>query len=457
MATDPYSSCMKNTTKSRRPTVRHTRAIARDRSKRPTAAPPAQSIQDQLTDLVHPLVYGQLAAYHDMGLRQRVLSLPVMLGFVLSLIWRQLGSVSEALRVLNAEGAFWVPPTQVSQQAISKRLNTIPAVLFKRVLDELLPKLLARAAQRRRPLPPALAHASSHFSNVLCLDGSTLDALLRKVGLLRDHNGTPLAGRMAAVLDLVSQLPRQIIYEKDSSAHDHGFWQSLLGQLATGSLLLFDSGFLDYAIYDQLTAQQLWFLTRAKENMAYEVTAVLQQQAGLRDQVVAVGSRQKRCAQPLRLIELQVGEQWRRYLTNVLDVAALPAEQVAELYGQRWRIEDAFNMVKRLLGLAYFWCGSSNGIQIQLWGTWLLYGVLIDLVDAVAEELQEPFSAVSVEMVFRGLYHYSQAYQRDQSLDVVQYLAAQAKNLGILKRKRRKPGEPPKYKQLQPLTELALP
>src|SRR5207249_6518342 len=39
-------------------------------------------------------------------------------------------------------------------------------------------------------------------------------------------------------------------------------------------------------------------------------------------------------------------------------------------------IEDAFNVVKRLLGLAYFWTGSENGVTVQLWATWLLYAVL---------------------------------------------------------------------------------
>jgi hypothetical protein len=39
---------------------------------------------------------------------------------------------------------------------------------------------------------------------------------------------------------------------------------------------------------------------------------------------------------------------------------------VVALYWQRWRIEDAFNIVKRLLGLAYFWTGSINGVQVQV-------------------------------------------------------------------------------------------
>jgi hypothetical protein len=150
----------------------------------------------------------------------------------------------------------------------------------------LLPKLLARAAGHTRPLPPALAHAQQHYTALLCLDGSTLDALLRKIGLLRASQSTPLAGRMAAVLDLVSQLPRQIFYEEDSAAHDHCFWQHVVSKLAARTLLLFDSGFLDYAIYDQLSAGEIWFLTRAKDNMAYQVVRVLRDEATVRDQLV---------------------------------------------------------------------------------------------------------------------------------------------------------------------------
>ena len=106
------------------------------------------------------------------------------------------------------------------------------------------------------------------------------------------------------------------------------------------------------------------------------------------------------------------------------------------LYWQRWRIEDAFAIVKRLLGLAYFWSGSSNGVQVQVWATWLVYAVLVDLTDAVAAELEKPFQALSLEMVYRGLYHFTQASQRGLADDVVSYLAANALWLGILKRKR---------------------
>ena len=56
-----------------------------------------------------------------------------------------------------------------------------------------------------------------------------------------------------------------------------------------------------------------------------------------------------------------------------------------DLYGRRWKIEEAFLVVKRLLGLSYLWTGSLNGIKLQIWVTWLMYAVLVDLSDAVAE------------------------------------------------------------------------
>ena len=96
-----------------------------------------------------------------------------------------------------------------------------------------------------------------------------------------------------------------------------------------------------------------------------------------------------------------------------------------------------FNVIKRLLGLAYFWTGSINGIQVQVWATWILYAVLVDLTDAVAEALNKPFHALSMEMVYRGLYHFTIAHQRGKAHDLIAYLASEADGLGIIKRERK--------------------
>lgn len=419
----------------KRSTVRHTRAIARDRSKRPPVAPPDPAVADRLTALIHPATLAQVAHFHALGLRERTLTLPVMVALVLSMIWRQIGSVATLVRLLNEEGFLWTGPIQASEQALSQRLLGFPAELFERVLQAVLPPMQARWQERRRPLPLELAWARAHYAAVLAVDGSTLDALLRKVGLLRDQPVRPLAGRMAALLDLCSRLPRALWYEPDPAASDQRWWATLLAALPEGALVLFDLGWTNFPRFADLTAAKIAFVTRAQSNLAATVERVLRQTADAQDALVWIGSGVDR--QLVRRISIHHGGVWRRYLTNELDPTRLPPEYAVALYYQRWRIEDAYAVVKRLLGLAYLWVGSENGVQVQLWATWLLYAVLVDLTDAVAEALDRPVADLSLEMVYRSLYFFASAHQRGEADDPVTYLAAKAQRLGILKRQRR--------------------
>jgi hypothetical protein len=386
----------------------------------------------------------QVAHYHALGLRERLLTLPVMVAFLLSLIWRHLGSVSEAVRVLQEEGLLWTGPLPVSQQAVSFRLQRLPADLFAAILHEVLPQVGARVRARTRPVPPAVAQAQRHFSQVLALDGSTLDALLRTTGLLRGAAKAPLAGRMAALLEIGTPVPQQVWYEPDSAANDQRFWERMLAAAPARALLLFDLGFLNYAHFDDLTTRGISYITRAARKSVIEVIRPLSPPgAALRDEVVWLGvPNVSRMTQPVRRVAWAHQGTTYTYLTNVLDPQVLAADEVVALYWQRWRIEDAFNLVKRLLGLAYFAVGSTNGVQVQLWSTWLLYAVLVDLTDAVAEALQQPMRALSVEMVYRGLYHFTQAFHAGRATDPVAYLASKARPLGVLKRARRSRASP---------------
>lgn len=433
MSDDPTRSAKKNSN------VRHTRAIQRDRSKQTLHEPPSQDIQELLEQIVSPITYSQIASYQAMGLRQRILTLPVMMAFVLSLIWRQVGSVTEAIRELNQRGILWARPTRVSQQAVSERLRSFPPELFRKVLLDLVPQMQQRWKQRTRPLSSAMHWALQHYTQVLILDGSTLDALLRKVGLLREGEGTVLAGRMGALLNAASLLPEELWYEEHSLAHDQIFWERAVAKLPAGVLLLFDLGFVNYGWFDYLTERLMGFVTRCKTSAVIQVERVLDSSAQLHDQIIWLGSPKKRCRHLMRLVEVEHKGRWYRYLTNVLDPLELPAAYVAQLYQQRWRIEDAFNVAKRQLGLAYFWVGSINGVQVQVWATWILYLVLVDLCDRIADVLQRPFEDVSMEMVFKGLYHFAQEKKLGRARDPVAFLAQEAKFYGILKRRNHPP------------------
>ena len=87
-------ACPQEKVKKRRKksSVRHTRAIQRDRSKRQLASPPDEKIKARLSEWVKPTESEEQAWFIWFGLRLRKLTLSVMVAIVISLIWRQIGA-----------------------------------------------------------------------------------------------------------------------------------------------------------------------------------------------------------------------------------------------------------------------------------------------------------------------------------------------------------------------------
>jgi hypothetical protein len=393
-------------------------------------------IAEQLTALFKPIITSQSKFFRELGLRDRILTLPLMVAAVLTLLWRDVTGVTELNRLLETEGFLWCPQTKVSQQALSQRFLTFPAVLFERIYHEIVPKLNLRwSSRQKRPLPESVQFALSKFEKIWIADGSTLEALFRKLKSLEEVKQGLLAGKMGVVMDLVTRIPVEIWFEENPAASDTRFEERLLDLLSPKTLLLLDRGFYHFQFWQQLIDHGIHFITRVKVNAKIQYEQVFTDSFTLRDRLVKIGSGTKKTPiVTLRLIEVKVGKSWHTYLTSVLNPEVLPAYVVSDLYGKRWRIEDAFNVVKRLLGLSYLWTGSINGIKLQIWATWLFYVVLVDLGDAVADELSLPFDRISLEMIYRGLYYFQGASSRGEASDPVKYFAApEQKILGVVK------------------------
>lgn len=173
---------------------------------------------------------------------------------------------------------------------------------------------------------------------------------------------------MTVVIDLITRLPIEIGFDENPRASDTSWEKELLGLVKPKTLLLLDRGFYHFQFWHQLREQGVDLITRLKKRASIQVEEVFTNSYGLRDRRVRLGSGTK--TTPFitwRLIEVRSGNTWHSYLTSVLDPTLLPPYVVADLYRRRWRIEDAFNVVKRLLGLSYLWTGSLNGIKLQIW------------------------------------------------------------------------------------------
>jgi Transposase DDE domain len=406
--------------------------------------PAVEDVEQRLLDVLSPslLAPRQLERRDPqqperlIRMRQRLLTLPVIVAITVSLVWRRVPSIAEVQKLLAHEGLLGIAPLQVSPQAIIKRLDVLPAAVLGQLLVEVCARLQAQA-------PPALPHprwapVREHFPLIAIVDGSTLEALRKKTQVLREHAGLVLGGKMMVMVEAFSHRPLWQLYTDDAAANDKRFVAEILAALPVGGLLVFDLGFFSFLWFDDFTASDRFFVTRMREKTAYRTVQELSSSPHYRDELIQVGQyRSNPCTYPLRMVAVWWQGTWYRYLTNVLDPHVLSARQVCELYRRRWRIEDAFALTKRLLDLAYLWTGSTNAVQLQIYATLLFYAVLVTLCQQVAQALGEPLERISVEMVFRAFYHYSRTVQHGGSDDLVSFLAEHAKLLGIVKRWRK--------------------
>ncbi|UXE64473.1 MAG: hypothetical protein KA717_19595 [Woronichinia naegeliana WA131] len=74
-----------------------------------------------------------------------------MVALVLSIVYRQIAGISEAVRLLEEEGLLWVASLKVSKQAVSKRMMNVPAEIFAILLKEVLEKAAEKGKKLEAP------------------------------------------------------------------------------------------------------------------------------------------------------------------------------------------------------------------------------------------------------------------------------------------------------------------
>ncbi len=134
---------------------------------------------------------------------------------------------------------------------------------------------------------------------------------------------------------------------------------------------LMDKGYVKFdALYKHFRQKHAWFVTRAKDNMRYEVieSRKVDPQAGLiSDETIRLTGYQTSRKYPDNL-RLVVYEDFRdrmayRFITNNFTIDALT---VAELYRERWQIE-LFKWIKQHLHIKNFYGTTRNAIYTQIW------------------------------------------------------------------------------------------
>jgi hypothetical protein len=226
-----------------------------------------------------------------------------------------------------------------------------PASLFEAVFFKIL--------ERCHQVSPG--HRFKFKTPLYLLDTTTIDLCLsvfpwakfRKTkGAIKLHVGLDADGYLPAFISLT-----------DGKVHESKWAKTL--QLPRGSMAVFDRGFTDYAWYETLTDNGIYFVTRLKTNTIIENGPKRpgRKARGITvDREIRIGKSQVPFRQ-VNYLDPETGKELR-FVTNATH---LDAKTIADLYKERWQIELFFKWIKQNLKVKTFLGTSRNAVLTQIW------------------------------------------------------------------------------------------
>lgn len=174
---------------------------------------------------------------------------------------------------------------------------------------------------------------------------------------------------MHVLMDLRGSIP-SFVKLTEGNVHDSQMIEAI--PVEAGSYYLMDKGYVDLkSLYNHFQQNNAFCVTRAEDNMAYEVieSREVDANAGLiSDETVRLTGymRVRKYPDNLRLVVYEdfAAGVFYRFLSNNFTLEALT---IAELYRERWQIELFFKWIKQHLHINTFYGTSQNAVYTQIW------------------------------------------------------------------------------------------
>jgi IS4 transposase len=165
--------------------------------------------------------------------------------------------------------------------------------------------------------------------------------------------------------------------------------------IEAGATYVYDLGYYDYSWWAALDEAGCTFVTRLKKNTPLAVVKsnhvpkdsnILSDRIGHLPARLAA-NRKNPLQVPVREIQVVIDSGKKlRIVTNDLDA---PAEEIADLYKQRWQIELFFRWVKQTLRIKHFIGISENAVRIQI-AVALIAFLILRLAQAAQNAVRSP-------------------------------------------------------------------
>jgi hypothetical protein len=210
-------------------------------------------------------------------------------------------------------------------------------------------------------------HKFRFKNKLLSLDSSTISLCLSLFPWAKFRR-TKGAVKLHLLLDHDGYLPT-FAYISNGKRHDVTVARKV--PLAAGSIVAMDRGYNDYKLFALWTSNDIFFVTRLKDNADYTVIEkrrVPTNRNILADELIVFNGHKakKDCPHTLRRVVVWDNEKDRQIvlLTNHLDFGATT---ISSIYKDRWQIELFFKALKQNLRVKTFVGTSENALYIQIW------------------------------------------------------------------------------------------
>ena len=212
------------------------------------------------------------------------------------------------------------------------------------------------------------------------IDSSTITLfsdILKGVGR-NPINGKKKGGiKMHTMINAMEDVPCLIKFTS-AATHDHTFLKDL--DLKKNSFVVFDKGYVDYEQYQSWTLEDIYFVTRQKDNARYISLEEFEipdkvNDAVLKDEKIEIIDKNGHSFSLRRIaFWYEKNQKVYEFITNNYH---LDADKIADIYKNRWQIEIMFKRLKQNFPLKYFLGDNQNAIEIQIWVSLIIQLIML--------------------------------------------------------------------------------
>src|SRR6056297_219488 len=209
--------------------------------------------------------------------------------------------------------------------------------------------------------------------NIYAFDSTTIDLCL-SVFWWAKFRATKGGIKLHTLYDVKTSIPT-FIHVSTASVHDVNALDIL--HYEPSSYYILDRGYVDYERLFRIHQSSAFFVVRAKDNLQFRriySNKVNKENGVLLDQIGKLTGFYVSKDYPKKLRRIKFYDEETdnvlEFLSNSFDITA---EEIAQLYKYRWKVELFFKWIKQHLKVKSFWGTTLNAVKIQVYSAIIAY------------------------------------------------------------------------------------